>query len=61
MTSADDFTQMDDPTLLSERRRVREALERQPEPNAELAVRYQRLDDEFIRRARIAWTEGGQK
>jgi hypothetical protein len=53
-----DFTAMDDPEFLAERSRVRGELERMPGHvvNAELAALYQRLDDEFIRRARIAWT-----
>jgi hypothetical protein len=43
---------------LAERSRVRDELEHTPEHavSAELAARYQRLDDEFIRRARIART-----
>jgi hypothetical protein len=55
MSEEDDFTQLDDPAFLAERRRVREELERTPTASDELAVRYQRLDDEFIRRARAAW------
>jgi hypothetical protein len=53
-----DFTAMDDPEFLAERSRVRDELEHTPEHavSAELAARYQRLDDEFIRRARIART-----
>jgi hypothetical protein len=55
MSESDDFRQLDDPDFLAERRRVREALEYQPEATAELTARYQRLDEEFLRRARIAW------
>jgi hypothetical protein len=55
MSESDDFRQLDDPDFLAERRRVREALEHQPEATAELTARYQRLDEEFLRRARIAW------
>jgi hypothetical protein len=53
-----DFTAMDDPEFLAERSRVRDELEHTPEHavSAELAARYQMLDDEFIRRARIART-----
>lgn len=53
-----DFTAMDDPEFLAERSRVRDELEHTPghAVSAELAARYQRLDDEFIRRARIART-----
>jgi hypothetical protein len=55
MSESDDFRQLDDPEFLAERKRVREALEHQPEASAELAERYERLDEEFLRRARIAW------
>jgi hypothetical protein len=54
---SEDFTGMGDPDFLAERSRVRDDLERTPwhADSAELAARYRRLDDEFIRRARIAW------
>jgi hypothetical protein len=55
MDESDDFRQLDDPEFLAERKRVREALEHQPEASAELTARYERLDEEFLRRARIAW------
>jgi hypothetical protein len=37
---------------------LRDELEQMPEcaVRAELAARYRRLDEEFIRRARVAWT-----
>jgi hypothetical protein len=59
MTSDEDFTQLDDPEFLAERRRVREELEHTPEhaASAELAARYEALDDEFLRRASAAWTQ----
>jgi hypothetical protein len=55
---SEDFTGMGDPEFLAERSRVRDELERTPwhAASAELAARCRRLDDEFIRRARIAWT-----
>jgi hypothetical protein len=55
---SEDFTAMGDPEFLAERSRVRDELENAPRQaaRAELAARYRRLDDEFIRRARIAWT-----
>ena len=59
MTSDDDFTQLDDLAFLAiERRRVREELEHTPELEiiAILTDRYKRLNDEFLRRARLAWT-----
>jgi hypothetical protein len=56
---ADDFTTMDDPEFLAERRRVREELEHLSAHvvSAELTSRYQRLNDEFRRRASAAWTQ----
>jgi hypothetical protein len=54
----DDYTTLSDPDFLAERRRVREELEHQPEANAALNARYERLNEEFLRRARIAWTGG---
>ena len=44
----EDFTAMDDPAFLAERRRVREAIE-------ELTERMAELDNEFTRRAGTAW------
>jgi hypothetical protein len=55
MSESDDFSRLDDPEFLAERRRVREAVEHQPEAAAELTARYQRLNEEFLSRARIAW------
>ncbi len=42
---------MDDPTFLAERRRVRDTIEA-------LTEQMQKLDEEFIRRASLAWTAG---
>ena len=56
MSESEDFSLLDDPAFLDERKRVREALEHQPEASAELSARYQRLNEEFFRRARIAWS-----
>lgn len=55
---SDVFTEMGDPEFLAERSRVRDELEHAPghEARAELLALYRRLDEEFIRRARIAWT-----
>ena len=58
MTGDQDFTKMADPEFLAERARVRIQLE--DKPSAELTDRYQQLDEEFLRRARVAWTGGGQ-
>lgn len=49
------LSQLDDPAFLAERRRVREELEHHPGAGTELTERYQQLNDEFLRRARIAW------
>ncbi|MGH3250920.1 MAG: hypothetical protein ACRDOI_32590 [Trebonia sp.] len=64
MSEDDDIWTMDDQAFLTVRKRVREELERTPEAKVspELAVRYQKLNEEFLRRARVAWTraaEGG--
>jgi hypothetical protein len=54
----ENYSAMSDPDFLAERRRVREELEHTPEHevNPELATRSQELDEEFLRRARVAWT-----
>lgn len=54
-----DLSRLDDPDFLDVRRRVREELEHQPEASAELSARYQVLNEEFLRRARIA--RGGEQ
>jgi hypothetical protein len=55
----EDFAAMNDPDFLAERRRVREELEHTPadELTPELTARYQQLDEEFLRRASLAWTQ----
>jgi len=61
MSSDDhDFTAMNDPDFLAERRRVREALEHTPEQEVRSALvdRFWRLNEEFLRRARISWGGG---
>lgn len=52
-----DYTELDDPAFLSERRRVRTLLEGTPgrEVTPELTERMRELDEEFLRRARLAW------
>jgi hypothetical protein len=54
-----DFTHLDDPAFLHERARVRGLLEYEPQ-NAIGRVRLERLyaamTEEFLHRARIAWT-----
>jgi len=58
--NSDDLTTMSDPEFLAERRRVREAMADIPtrEVSAALADRYQRLNEEFLRRARAMWGGG---
>ncbi len=55
----DDITTMDDPQFLDERRRVRDELDHLPadEVSDSLTSRYQKLNEEFLRRARIAWSQ----
>jgi hypothetical protein len=48
MDDSDDLRQLDDPAFLAERARVRETL-------AALTLRYQRLTEEFDRRATAQW------
>lgn len=57
--SETDYRKLDDPEFLAERARVRELLESTPEESADrddLDRIYAAMDDEFIRRARHAWT-----
>jgi hypothetical protein len=49
MDDSDDIRQLSDPDFLAERTRVRQTIEALQERMAE-------LDDEFINRARLAWT-----
>lgn len=60
MSDSDDFTQLDDQAFLTERRRVLDELERTPERavSPEMTARYQAMNEEFLRRARLAWTQG---
>lgn len=56
---SDDFAQLDDLAFIAERRRVREELEHTPEHavSLEMVARYQAMNEEFLRRARLAWTQ----
>jgi hypothetical protein len=54
-----DFTHLDDPAFLDERARVRGLLEYEPQNTigrAQLERLYAAMTEEFLRRARIAWT-----
>jgi hypothetical protein len=55
------FSQLDDLAFLAERRCVREELKHtsENEVSAELAARFQAVNEEFLRRARLAWTQVG--
>ena len=57
MSESDDFTKLDDPEFLAARRQLRDALDSTPagEASPELAARYQAMNEEFFRRARISW------
>ena len=61
MSECDDFTKLDDPQFLAERRRVRDALgsTQDSAASAGLTARLEALDEEFLRRARTCWG-GGQ-
>jgi hypothetical protein len=58
MSDRDDFAHLDDPAFLAGRRRVRDELEHTPEQavSPEMTARYQAMNEEFRRRARLAWT-----
>jgi hypothetical protein len=62
MSESGDFTKLDDLEFLAARRRVRDALDATPTPpgeaSPELAARFQAMDEEFCRRARISWGAG---
>jgi hypothetical protein len=57
----DDFSELSDPAFLTERARVRDALERQAVAGerADLQRVFDAMNREFDRRARIAWTQAG--
>jgi hypothetical protein len=59
MSEPADFTQLDDPAFLDQRARLRERLEHVPQNaagRAGLERRYEAMTEEFMRRARAAWT-----
>jgi len=53
-----DFRNLDDPAFLAERTRVRDQLENDGSTadRDDIARLYEAMNDEFCRRARIAWT-----
>ncbi len=55
----DDFSAMSDPDFLTARRRIREQLEHTPkdEVSPELRARFLKYDEEFLRRASLAWAQ----
>ena len=57
MSDSDDFIELDDQEFLAARRRVRDALGTAPAVEADpaLTARYQAMNEEFCRRARISW------
>lgn len=56
MSYCDDFTKLDDPEFLAERRRVRDALDSTQDSgaNPDLTARLEAMNEEFLRRARTA-------
>jgi hypothetical protein len=55
-----DFTHLDDPAFLDERARVRGLLEYEPQNaigRVQLERLYAAMTEEFLRRARIAWSK----
>jgi len=59
MSEPTDFTHLDDPTFLDQRSRLHRWLQHLPEnasDRAELELLYEAMTEEFLRRARIAWT-----
>ena len=59
MSEPTDFTHLDDPSFLNERARLRARLEQLPEDGrsrTELEWLYDAMTDEFLRRARLAWS-----
>lgn len=56
---SDDFAQLDDQAFLAARGRVRDELEHSPEHavSPETTALYQAMNEEFLRRARLAWTQ----
>ena len=59
MSEPADFTQLDAPAFLDERARLRDRLEHVPENaigRTGLERLYEAMTDEFLRRARVAWT-----
>jgi hypothetical protein len=59
MSEPTDFTHLDDPSFLHERARLRARLEQLPEDGrsrAELESLHDAMTDEFLRRARLAWS-----
>lgn len=63
MNDGADFSELDDPAFLALRRRIREEMEHVPEEREarpDLVARYHELNEEFLRRASIAWAQAGQ-
>jgi hypothetical protein len=59
MSEPADFSQLDDPAFLDERARLRDRLEHVPKNaigRAGLERLYEAMTEEFLRRARVAWT-----
>jgi hypothetical protein len=57
-SETEDFSHLDDPSFLAERARVRDELADQGDAvnRAELERLYEAMTEEFLNRARIAWS-----
>jgi hypothetical protein len=54
----DDFTEMDDPEFLAERRKLHDAISGTTDGiDAELREQYAAIEREFLRRAGMAWSQ----
>lgn len=60
MSDSDDFAKLDDLAFIEERGRLRDELEDTPAHavSPEMTARYEAMNEEFLRRARLAWTQG---
>lgn len=62
--SETDYRELNDPEFLAERARVRDLLGQTPEEAPEhdqLAERFAEMEEEFIRRARCAWSKSAPR
>jgi hypothetical protein len=54
----DDFTEMDDPEFIAERRRLHDAIsDTTGAGDSDLREQYEAIEREFLRRASLAWSQ----